>query len=274
MDKTDSLIIGQSQQMPLPMDVEGNLKQLANSAGQCADWGVQLLVLPEMSLTGYNLTPQEVCEIADPVDGFVFDSIAMLCQKHNIAIAYGYAEKDASGQIFNSAQLIDHTGISLLNYRKTHLWGQLDRTLFTAGAELSPIVTVRGWKIGAAICYDAEFPEVLRHLAVHGAELVVIPTGLMSPWTAVAEQVIPVRAYENRLYIAYTNYCGEERDLSYVGHSCIAAPDGHILASAKSQPILLTATLTRAKLESARHELPYLTERRPELYLTLHDSKR
>jgi len=167
------------------------------------------------------------------------------------------------------AQLIDGNGESLLNYQKAHLWGDLDRSLFTAGNTLSPVVEVCGWKVGAAICYDAEFPETLRHLALSGAELVVIPTGLMSPWREVAEQVIPVRAYENRFYVAYTNYCGEERDLTYEGYSCMADPNGLVVASALSESVLLTATLERQVLIDARAVLPYMSQRRPDLYTKL-----
>lgn len=272
MGTQESLVIAQSQQAPSPMNIEGTLKHLATTAAQCAEWGVNLLVLPEMCLTGYNLTPDEIAPLAEPADGYLFESVAALCQKHNLAIVYGYAEKNGTKEIFNSAQLVDQSGISQLNYRKAHLWGELDRSLFSAGDTLSPVVSVCGWKIGAAICYDAEFPETLRHLAIKGAELVVIPTGLMSPWSEVAEKVMPVRAYENRLFVAYTNYCGDERELSYVGHSCIADPNGHILASAAKDPVILTATLERSVLKDSRATLPYLTERRPELYETLNTS--
>ncbi len=262
----NSLIIGVSQQEPNPLDVNGTLSRLSRTAEQAALWDVQILALPEMSVTGYNITAKEIAHVAEASDGPIFQSIAKLCQTHKLAILYGYAETDGNGNYFNSAQLIDEHGNSLLNYHKTHLWGALDRSLFQPGASLSPVIQVCGWNLGVAICYDAEFPETLRHLVVHGAELAIVPTGLMSPWTEVAEQVIPVRAYENRMFVAYANYCGDERDLSYVGHSCIADPNGQVLASGKSEPVLLTATLERNVLANARTSLPYLTERRPELY--------
>ena len=91
----------------------------------------------------------------------------------------------------------------------------------------------------------------------------------MSPYSEVAEKVVPVRAYENRMFVAYTNYCGAERDLHYVGCSSIADPNGLVLASATSESVLLTATLKRSALHDARASLPYLLERRPELYNTL-----
>jgi len=268
-ESTSNLIVAQSQQLPTALDVDGTLRRLAQITEQAADWGAQLLVLPEMSITGYNVTANEIKDVAEARDGRIYNDIAALCQKHNIAVVYGYAEREGTNTIYNSAQLIDQGGESLINYRKTHLWGDLDRGLFTAGDSLSSVVKVCGWQVGIAICYDAEFPETLRHLVVRGAELLVIPTGLMSPYREVAEQMMPVRAYENRAYVAYTNYCGDERDLSYVGYSCMADPNGLVLASALAEPVLLTATLERQVLNEARDALPYLTQRRPELYSSL-----
>ena len=269
MSEENHLIVAQSQQLPSPLDVKNTLNRLAETTAQAADWGAQLLVLPEMSITGYNITPTEIASVAERHDGPIFEYVAKLCQQHNLAIVYGYAEQNSDNDYYNSAQIINNNGVSLLNYRKAHLWGELDRNLFKAGDSLSSVVEVFGWKIGIAICYDAEFPETLRHLALSGAELAVIPTGLMSPWSEVAEQVMPVRAYENRMYVAYTNYCGEERDLTYVGYSCMADPNGHIIAGALSNSVLLSATLDRKTLNNARAALPYLSERRPALYSAL-----
>ncbi len=265
-DSFDTLVIGQYQQEPKPLDIAGSLKQLAAQLEQAKHWGVQLLITPEMAMTGYNISANEIDEIAEKPDGELFNAVANLCQMHSIAVVYGYAERGENNEIYNSVQLIDHTGASILNYRKTHLWGDLDRNLFSSGDVLSPVVSLYGWKIAAAICYDLEFPETIRHLTIRGAELVVVPTGLMAPYSEVAQQVVPVRAYENRIFIAYTNYCGAERDLNYVGCSSIVDPNGLVLASAASDPILLTATLNRSVLKTAKDALPYLTERRPELY--------
>jgi len=88
----------------------------------------------------------------------------------------------------------------------------------------------------------------------------------MKPWREVAEKVIPVRAYENQIFIAYCNYCGDENGLQYEGRSCIAGPDGTDLARAAQAPTMLTATLERQAIQDARSALPYHRDRRPELY--------
>jgi len=265
----DTLVIAQRQRASIPADTTAALAELEESMATAAGWGVSLLVIPEMAITGYNLRPDEVKTIAEPTDGALFTAVANLCTRYNMGVVYGYAELGADGNIYNAAQLIDATGKALLNYRKAHLWGDLDRQLFAAGDTLSAVVDFQGWKVSLAICYDAEFPETVRHAAVQGAELVLVPTALMSPWSDVATRLIPMRAYENRLFVAYTNYVGDERGIDYVGHSCIADPNGNLLAQATDQPVLLSATLDRDVLRKAREGLPYLANRRPELYDSL-----
>jgi len=91
----------------------------------------------------------------------------------------------------------------------------------------------------------------------------------MQPWRDVAERLVPVRAYENQLYIAYCNYCDAEGDITYEGRSCIVGPDGADLDRAEKKPTLLTATLTKEAIKSNRDTLPYHRDRRPALYSSL-----
>ncbi len=267
---TDSLAIALLQHVPVPADIEAALQRLDDAASQAAGQGAQLLVVPEASVTGYNIPRETMVKVAQPADGPAAQAIAQICRKYAIAIAYGFAEARGE-QFFNCVQLIDQSGERLVQYRKTHLWGDLDRELFTAGDQFAPVVEIDGWKIGLLICYDVEFPECARQLALQGAELVLVPTGLMQPWRAVAEQLVPVRAYENQIFIAYANYCGEEADLHYEGRSVIVDPNGEDLDRALQTPVLLQATLDRDTLTNARAQLPYHRDRRPELYTSLHN---
>ncbi|MGV7591986.1 nitrilase-related carbon-nitrogen hydrolase, partial [Mycobacterium kansasii] len=76
------------------------------------------------------------------------------------------------------------------------------------GDELPVTFPLGGLTCGLLICYDVEFPEAVRAHAEAGTDLLLIPTGLMEPFGRIAEQVVPVRAFESQLYIAYTNHCG------------------------------------------------------------------
>ncbi len=270
---TDSLKIALLQHIPTPNDITAALDRLDQNAALAAADGCALLLVPEASITGYNIALATMQQIALPACGKTTEAIATICSKYKIAIAYGFAEKDGDSY-FNCVQLIDKNGNIEGHYRKTHLWGDLDRQLFSAGDSFScnadsTLATIDGWKIGFLICYDIEFPESCRQLGLAGADLILTPTGLMQPWREVAEKVVPVRAYENQLFIAYCNYCGDEGDISYEGRSCIAGPDGTDLARAGQAPAMLTATLERKAITDARAALPYYRDRRPELYSAL-----
>jgi len=265
---TESLRIACQQHIPTPNDVAASIARIAQAAKHAADKGCQLLVLPEASVTGYNIDLDTAQHAAETADGAAADSIAGICQQHQIAIAYGFIERTPHA-LYNSVQLIDSQGQRVALYHKTHLWGDLDRRLFSAGDDLVPLVEIGGWHIGLLICYDIEFPETARRLALEGAELLLIPTALMKPFTTVAKQVVPVRAYENQLFIAYTNYCGNENGLDYIGHSCIVGPDGEDCARAAEQPTTLYAELQRSAIQRSRNELPYHHDRRPAIYRAL-----
>ncbi|OED42711.1 hypothetical protein AB833_05665 [Chromatiales bacterium (ex Bugula neritina AB1)] len=265
---TNELSIALLQHVPAPDNIAAAVERLESNAATAAAQNCSLLVVPEASITGYNIPLETMQKVALPADGETTEKISAICRQHNIAIAYGFAERDGSNY-FNCVQLIDKTGTPLGKYRKTHLWGDLDRTLFTAGDNLAPLINIEGWKVGLLICYDIEFPECARRLALEGADLILTPTGLMQPWREVAERVVPTRAYENQLYIAYANYCGSEAELNYEGRSCIVDPNGEDLARAAQETTLLTATLTRTAIDEARAALPYHRDRRPELYSAL-----
>ncbi|MDE1910658.1 MAG: carbon-nitrogen hydrolase family protein [Pseudomonas sp.] len=253
---------------PLPLDVAGNLKRLHQLAQEAND--ADLLVLPEMFLTGYNIGVEAVGALAETQDGPSAQSIAALAKNSGVAILYGYPERGADGQIYNAVQLIDANGQRLCNYRKTHLFGDLDNSMFSAGDDDFPLVELNGWKLGFLICYDLEFPENTRRLALAGAELILVPTANMVPFDFVADVTVRARAFENQCYVAYANYCGQEGEIQYCGQSSIAAPDGQRIAQAGLDEALIVGTLDRQLMVDSRAANRYLLDRRPELYGALH----
>ena len=252
---------------PLPLDVAGNLQRLKDVATQAKD--IDLLVLPEMFLTGYNIGAPAVAKLAQTHDGDAAQQIAGLARATGTAIVYGYPERGADGQIYNSAQLIDAHGKSLCNYRKTHLFGELDHSMFSKGPDAFPIIELNGWKLGLLICYDLEFPENTRRLALAGAELIVVPIVNMAPYDFIADVTVRCRAFENQCYVAYANYCGHEGNIHYCGQSSIAAPNGQQVALAQQAEALIVATLDHQQLLDAKTGNFYLADRRPELYREL-----
>ncbi|GFM86319.1 hydrolase [Pseudomonas cichorii] len=261
--------IAQYQCPPLPLDIGANLLRLEQQAKAAAEQKADLLVCPEMFLTGYNIGAEAARKLAQPVNGLAASRIAAIAQEHGIAIVYGYPELGSDGRIYNAAQLIDSHGQSLTNYRKTHLYGELDKSMFTAGSDDFLVVELDGWRLGLLICYDVEFPENTRRLALAGAELIVVPTANMVPYDFVCDITVRARAFENQCYVVYANYCGSEGDIHYCGQSSLCAPDGSRPALAAQNETLMVVELDRPLMEGSRAITTYFTDRRPELYRDL-----
>ena len=98
---------------------------------------------------------------------------------------------------------------------------------------------------------------------------VAVPTALMQPYDFVAQRLVPARAYENQVFVAYANRCDRERDLGYLGQSCIVAPDGRDIARAGRGEELITGDIDLAGMAESRRLNTYLADRRPELYTSL-----
>lgn len=257
------------QTQGFPADVAANLDALATQARAASAAGAQLLLCPELWLGGYNV-PARMAALAEAADGPAAQRIAALAREHGIAICYGYAElHERGGKPYNSAQLIDADGRSLANYRKTHLFGAMEHELFTPGEQLDAPFEFAGWRIGLLICFDVEFPENVRHHALAGAELVLIPTALTPEYRAVPELIVPTRAVENQLFVAYCNHSGIEEGLPFLGGSCVAAPDGERLGSLAGGEGLLVVDLDRSRRREWQDTFPYLQGRRPQLYAAL-----
>ncbi len=229
--------------------------------------GADLLLFPEMATTGYHIGA-DIPRLAEPADGATALWVARLAREHGIAVAYGYPERDGDA-VFNAVQLIGPDGDRLANYRKTHLFGALDRDWFTPGERAVVQAEVRGIRVGLLICYDVEFPELVRAHALAGTDLLLTPTALMTPYEVVADTLVPARAYESQLYLAYANHTGRERELRYCGRSCVIAPTGQVLARAGDAEQLLLADVDVDLLRASRAENTHLADRRPELYRDL-----
>lgn len=244
-------------------NVEAGFAHLREQAVKAKAQGAELLLLPEMYLSGYNIGPEAALKQAIAAEGLA--PAREIAQSLGIALVFGYPEK-VDGKVANAAMLIGPDGEILLNYRKTHLFGDLDRGMFKVPGTEFPVAELNGAKIGVLICYDVEFPEPARRLALAGADIILIPTAVMEPYEQVARHVIPARAYENQAYVAYANHSGAENGLGYIGLSSICGPDGVVLAMAGADETMLFAETDTAHQAAVRKADPFFRDRRPELY--------
>lgn len=249
------LAVGQS-----PADLatpKARLEWLKATLPQVAAQQTDLLLLPELFATGYNIGDQ-ITARAEPAQGQTAQTIANLAKAHRVAIHYGFVESDGR-DIFNAAQCFGPDGAFLGGHRKLAIPPGFEADHFKRGKGCT-VFSFRGLKIATLICYDAEFPETARHVAGLGAELILVPTALGDRWDWVSQTMIPTRAYENGVFLAYANSAGTENGMSFLGQSFIAAPDGKELARADSSSQVIYATLDQQRVAAAQDRLPYLVD--------------
>jgi len=252
-------------QCPYAASTAEALARLDTTAAKARAQGAELLVCPEMSLTGYQMGAVAVAALAEPADGPFSQAVATIAQRHRIAIVHGYPEHNAQGSPYNAVQFIGADGERLANYRKIHLFGHIDRAQFSPGPQSPAVFTWNGWRLGLLICYDIEFPEAARSLALQGVDAILVPTANMVDFDEVQRVLLPARALENRVFVAYANACGKEDDTTYGGLSTVCAPMGEVLMQTGRDEQLMIATLTRAALHAAR-ATSQLPDRRTDLY--------
>jgi predicted amidohydrolase len=246
---------------PGPLDVAGNLARLDGIAARAAAARAEVLVTPEMFTSGYGLAPDQVARLAEDRAGPAETAVAEIARRHGLAIVYGYPERAAGGGAYNAAALVGPDGVVRGRHRKVHLFGEVDRTLFLPSPEPPDAFDFGGSRVGMLICYDVEFPEAVRRLAVGGARMVLVPTANMTGFDEVPQVLVRARACENGCGVVYANYCGADSLFTYGGLSVICGPGGQVLAAASAESEeLLIADLPA---ESAG---TYLADRRPGLY--------
>lgn len=251
-------------QTPSCSGMADSIQRLASAVGDAAD-AQSIFVSPEMFIGGYNIGAAAVLENAQRHED-VRQELCRIAAAHQIALIIGLPTPHPI-RPFNSCIAIDETGIERALYHKSHLFGDVDCAQFSAGPILSPVFEMCGLRIGLAICYDIEFPEVARDLALRGADLIVTPTANMEPFDSVATRLGPARAEENAVYLACCNFQGTEGLFRYNGLSCICGPDGDDLVRAgKGDTGLFYATIDRAALLDARTKQFHLRDRRSDLY--------
>ena len=231
--------------------------RLANLAKAIADQHLDLVVCPELFMSGYDVG-NDLHELAEPAGGPFAQSVADLARQTGTAICYGYPERDGE-TVYNSALVVSGSGAVLANHRKLAIPPGFEQNFFEPGGQLTAF-ELGGMKCALLICYDAEFPETVRAACMAGAQIVIIPTALGAQWDQVAHRVVPARAFENGCYALYANHAGSEGDITYAGASCIVGPDGRDVARAGKEPELITAALEVAQVAAARRRLPYLTD--------------
>jgi predicted amidohydrolase len=275
-----SVRVAVAQMTSRTADVQANLNQAARFVASAAAQGAQVVVLPEMILTG-SVRGEAVRRTAQPVPGPASIRLGQLARAHRVYLATGMLEIDA-GDVYNVSLLHGPDGKLMGVYRKWHLFAT-EKEAVRSGDRPAIFETPFG-RIALTICYDLVFPEYVRGLALQGAKLILNGTNWIADrWQAglgwsgeVTSHMAATRALENGIHIAMANRTGriDERWRS-LGYSCVCAPSGQFLARLQEGEGFVTADLdlNDPEWQKWREVATYLPDRRVDLYQRLEPSE-
>ncbi|MBX3438377.1 MAG: carbon-nitrogen hydrolase family protein [Planctomycetaceae bacterium] len=273
----------------LPGETSQNLNQIESWVGRAAQAGAELVLFPELSLSGFlpnhptgnhndwlRAALRGAHQIAESIPGPSTDRLAQVAREHGVLVSVGLLE-DAGNVLHNTQVVIGPDGLHG-KWRKMHV-PMFEMPFYNGGGPPSVIETPLG-RLGVNICFDALMPESTRLLAVQGVEIVLFPFAADPPpvtpqsWQAWAEPALRSRCQENGVFGLACNYVGRVSfagvDQAFPGGGLAVGPRGEILAEwsgAAGQPDMLLVEFAHDDLRAARSEPEYLFRfRRPELY--------
>jgi omega-amidase len=233
-------------------------------AAQAAEQGAHLLMLPELWPTGYDLA--RAGDYAAPLDDGAFALMASLAQRHRFHVVGTALEANPDGPPFNTAALYGPAGDLVGAYRKIHLFPPLGEVEHMAPGGEMPTFDLPWGRTALAICYDLRFPGQWRRYVDAGARLILIPAEWPLRRVEHWRLLLRARAVENQFFVAGCNRAGTDADGEFGGHSAAIDPWGRVVVEGGSDAGLFLATLDLEEVTRIRHLLPFLNDRRPELY--------
>lgn len=203
-------------------DKETNLRKLESGLLQAASEGAELLLLPEMSFTGFSMNTEATGE----KDQTTSQRVRELARRYGIAVGFGWV-KDCGEKCENHYTVLDREGNVLSDYAKIHPFSYSGEDLkFRGGNEISRF-SVQGIPCSNFICYDLRFPEIFQK-ASKDAHVIFVPADWPASRSAHWKTLLAARAIENQVYILGINCVGDIGGLYYSGDSCIVTPDGRV----------------------------------------------
>jgi len=299
MNPMNNLKISTAQFENRSGDKDYNLSVIDHLSQQAVAEGSQVIAFHECSITGYtfarHLSKQQMLEVAELIpEGESIKKLIAIAKKNNIVILAGLFEKDVDSNLFKAYVCVDKNGM-IAKYRKLH---PFINPYLTPGNQYC-VFDLLGWKCGILICYDNNIIENVRATKLLGADIIFMPhvtmctpssrpgAGFVDPGLWVNRENdptslriefdgmkgrdwlmkwLPARAYDNAVYVVFSNPIGMDDDQLKNGCSMIIDPFGDIIAECRVLgDDLVSATIIPEKLTQAGG-YRYLKARRPDLY--------
>jgi predicted amidohydrolase len=258
--------VGFFQFSPIFGKPEMNLNLLSESIRKTEYFDI--LVLPELALTGYTFEDyEEAYSLSEEIGGKLTGELVRIAGEKGITMAVGFLERDGK-HLYNSSILVNGEGIIGV-YRKVHLFRE-EKAIFKSGNMGFPVFSIGNINIGLLVCFDWIFPEAMRTLALKGAEIILHSANLVLPYY---QKAAVTRAIENRVFIVLANRTGVEDRFGirneFTGGSEIVDPVGNIIlrTGGKDEGIFVADINPKKARNKKVTELNNIFEdRKPEFY--------
>lgn len=253
-------------------DRDFNIKKIERYVKQAKAKRADLIVFPELALTGYTCRDL-VYEMAESIPGPSVHQLEGIARNEKMHIVLGMLERSSKTKaaLYNTAVLIGPEGL-IGKYQKMHLPTHSvfeEKRYFRSGYS-TPVFDTSVGRLGLAICYDVFFPEITRLLRLKGAQLVICISASPSVRRGFFEVLTKARALENTVFLAYVNLVGIEDGLQFWGGSRMIGPSGRILAQAKyDEEDMVVTNIDYSDMDRIGVFVPMLRDLRPELYDSL-----
>lgn len=260
-DGLEPLRVAAVQAESLAGDVVANVAAAAKAVGEAAGCGAQLVVLPELFLSGYDPATLRArpgdCDVS--VDDARLQPLHRSASQHGVAVLVGAAVRTSKNARALALLSFATNGKVTFAYAKQHLWHE-ERAIFTPGTE-GASVELRGWPIGLGICYDGCFPEHARAASDAGALVYVCPSAYVVGSEHRRDLYYAARALDNGVYVVVAGLTGRCGGLEFSGGTAIYDPQGRAVARVESGSGLAVCDLDVREVSEARAVNPYGQDR-------------
>ena len=227
-----------------------------------------IVVFPELNLTGY-MPRDDLFRQAETMSGPSVRAVAKLAKETSKDIVFGLPLKDEGthGLVYNSAVLASGTG-ETFRYDKMYLpnFGPFEERVFFSKGNCAVVAKGMHARLGLMVCYDLFFPELAKLEALMGAQVLVDLSASPTTSRPNFDRIMPARAVENGLFLAFANMTGVHGSLVFSGGSLVYSPKGELLVRAKDlDEDIVEIEVDLSEIEVARRFRPLLRDTRPEV---------
>lgn len=241
-----------------------NREKAVNLISQASTYNPDIMVLPEMWTTAYQL--ENIAKICDRDGMPTSEIIAAQAKTKAVNIVAGSFASIEAGKVFNTSYVFNRTGNNIAKYQKIHLFKLMYEHNYIESGSNHCLFELDEIKCGVIICYDLRFPELARKLALEGIKVLFVPAqwpaARLEHWTT----LLKARAIENQIFVVAVNRAGEDQGAEFQGSSMIVSPWGEVIAQADYKEQIITAELDLNEIEQAKSKIDILGDRVPHTY--------